>query len=305
MRSHLVDMWRISLAAVKAIFLETEIHVTACGLVDRLFNLLTLGRHSYDPLRLIMQLSPSALDTIMLDAHDQTKVNLDSLYLYPQGAVQIIQLIEVSPPTPNKFYPASLVTSSQSSEYSSESEYSEHSSDADVCSSYCSSEEAQEQIDSLRCDDEGAPRPDETYDIRATRVHAWRKKFADDMTYGTYIYLGTLPPALIDSLRIEALPVKRKSIDLTEVDDDTVSDIFFSFMLRSIAKSPFIDQVLLPHKRSRPDPEHLEELDTGIASMCVCAACDTSFISTHDLRHHGEASQASEACRAAVEYDFE
>lgn len=148
-------------------------------------------------------LGPSALDTIMLDAHstdDQTKVDLDSLCLYPHGAVQIIQLIEVSPPTPRKIsspYAASLATSSQSSEYSSESEYSEYSTndddeDADVCSSYCSSAEAQEQMDSLRCDDEGVPRLDETYDIRATRVHAWRTKFADDMTPGTYIYLRTL-----------------------------------------------------------------------------------------------------------------
>ena len=146
----------------------------------------------------------------MFDAHDQAKVDLGSLYIYPQqGTVQIIQLIEVSPPTPNKLssspYPASFVTSSQSSEYSSESEYSEHSSDADVCSSFCSSEDPQEHLDSLRCDDEGAPRPDETYDIRATRVHSWRKQFADDMICGTYINLPTLL-SLIDPLCIEALP---------------------------------------------------------------------------------------------------
>ena len=181
-------------------------------------------------------LSPSALDSIMFDdAHDQTKVDLDSLYIYPQqGTVQIIQLIEVSPPTPNKLssspYPASFVTSSQSSEYSSESEYSEHSSDPDVCSSFCSSEDPQEHLDSLRCDDEGAPRPDETYDIRATRVHSWRKQFADDMICGTHINLHTLL-SLIDPLCIEALPAKatkRKSIDLTEVDDDAVSAHSFS-----------------------------------------------------------------------------
>lgn len=173
----------------------------------------------------------------MFDAHDQAKVDLGSLYIYPQqGTVQIIQLIEVSPPTPNKLssspYPASFVTSSQSSEYSSESEYSEHSSDADVCSSFCSSEDPQEHLDSLRCDDEGAPRPDETYDIRATRVHSWRKQFADDMICGTYINLPTLLP-VIDPLSIEALPAKatkRKSIDLTEVDDDAVSAHSFSHL---------------------------------------------------------------------------
>jgi hypothetical protein len=40
-------------------------------------------------------------------------------------------------------------------------------------------------------------------------------------------------------------------------------------------------------------------------TMHICAACDASFLTRQNLRQHGHAAQANEACRIAVEYDFE
>lgn len=137
--------------------------------------------------------APSAISTrpylnsLMITPHasnDQTKVDPDQLYFRPQRTVEIIQLIEVSPPTPRCLSPidSSSIASSSSSEYSSESEYDYPSDNEDetICSSYCSSD-ALAQMDSLRCDDEEASKPDETYDIRIIRVHAWRDTFAKAM----------------------------------------------------------------------------------------------------------------------------
>ena len=42
-----------------------------------------------------------------------------------------------------------------------------------------------------------------------------------------------------------------------------------------------------------------------LPTLRLCTACDAAFPTRHDLRQHGAAPQAREACRAAVEYDFE
>lgn len=139
----------------------------------------------------------SSPDLIMINApnDNQAKVDPGHLYLPRQHAVEIIQLIEVAPPSRRRLSPStdsSSVASSSSSCYSSETESEYLSDEEPSCSSYCSSD-TPEQLVSLRCDGEEIFKPDETHDIRATRVHAWREKSAKDMgvsisgTYSRYL----------------------------------------------------------------------------------------------------------------------
>jgi len=71
---------------------------------------------------------------------------------------------------------------------------------------------------------------------------------------------------------------------------------------RKIADNIDIDDDDRSHssKRSRPHSSS----STSALTTHTCAACDTSFSTRQILRQHGEA-QANEACRIAVEYDFE
>jgi hypothetical protein len=110
-----------------------------------------------------------------IDPHSEPKV-LDHLYCRQPNAVEIIQLVEV--PAPSQRFPSSPIdwSSSSSSYYSSESE-SQYDDPQSVGTSYCSSD-TPEEID---LEEEEISKPDETYDTRATRIHAWREKFAKDM----------------------------------------------------------------------------------------------------------------------------
>jgi len=189
---------------------------------------------------------------------------------YPASEkLEIIQLVEV--PAPARRFASSpidssSIASSSSSCYSSESE-SEYSSDDDEAesagSSYCSSDSS-EQINSE--EEEEVSKPDETYDTRATRVHAWRASFAKDTGI-----------ASSDILPIQH--TKRKIADNIEIDEDDGS-----------------------HSSKRSRPYHARS--TSALTTHTCAACDASFSTRQILRQHGEA-QANEACRIAVEYDFE
>lgn len=133
-------------------------------------------------------------DLIMINAsnHHQAKVDPGHLYLPQQHVVEIIQLIEVAPPSRRQLSlptDSSSAASSFSSYYSSETESDYLSDEEPSCSSYCSSD-TPEQLASLRCDREEKSEPDETYDVRATRVHAWREKSAKDMgilIFGMYV----------------------------------------------------------------------------------------------------------------------
>jgi len=170
----------------------------------------------------------SYIDSLMIHSgSDQPKVDPGHLYCRQQYAVEIIQLIEVPAPSRRFASPAidssSVASSSSSSYYSSESE-SEYLSDDDdeaesVGPSYCSSD-TPEQMDS---DEEGVSIPDETYDVRVTRVHAWRESFTKDVGL---IPSGTfLPPIfcclLTNRHNLDILPIqhtKRKTVDLDEDD---------------------------------------------------------------------------------------
>ncbi|EGO20570.1 hypothetical protein SERLADRAFT_373340 [Serpula lacrymans var. lacrymans S7.9] len=62
------------------------------------------------------------------------------------------------------------------------------------------------------------------------------------------------------------------------------------------------DNLSQSSKRSRSRDE---QSPSPTLSVHSCAACDASFPSRQSLRQHGRTSQASDACRIAVEYDFE
>jgi len=210
----------------------------------------------------------SYIGSLMIDPHtsDQPKVDLGHLYCRQQHAVEIIQLIEV--PAPSRRFPSSPIDSSSSSscyssESESESEYPPDEEAESIGSSYCSSD-TPEQMDS---EEEEISNPDETSDIRVTRVHTWRANFAKDM--------GLTP----DTLPMN--PPKRKAPDEYEIDEETESQ---------------------PSKRSSwSHPTH------GVPALAthICAACDAFFPTRQNLQQHGQARQANDACRIAVEYNFE
>jgi len=208
----------------------------------------------------------SYIGSLMIDPHtsDQPKVDLGHLYCRQQHAVEIIQLIEV--PAPSRRFTSSPIDSrSSSSCYSSEPE-SEYTSDDEaepVGPSYCSSD-TPEQMDS---EEEEISNSDKTYDIRVTRVHAWRANFAKDM--------GLAPDILPMS------STKRKAPDEYEIDEQTGS---YSSKRLSWSHSAHNASSLTTH---------------------ICAACDESFPTRQNLQQHGQATQANDACRIAVEYNFE
>lgn len=208
----------------------------------------------------------------MIHPDDNTKLDLLDRHLYcrQQHAVEIIQLTEVPPPTP-RFTSAHVDSSSTSSSYScdSESDYpsDEDDDDDDSESDYGTSYCSSDTPEEMDDEEDVASTHDETYDTRVTRIHAWREKYAKDM--------GLTPP--------ESLPVdstKRKAPDEYEIGEDTES--------RS-------------SKRSRSNHAH----SASTLTTHICAACDASFSTRQHLRQHGQAEHANEACRIAVDYDFE
>ncbi|KAI6101125.1 hypothetical protein EDD16DRAFT_1694731 [Pisolithus croceorrhizus] len=100
-----------------------------------------------------------------------SKVPSGHLYVREPHAIQIIQLVEASPPPPRNI--SSVIQSaSAGSSYPSTSE-----SDEEECSSYCSSVVTPDES----CKDrEPAPWADDTYSIRMKRVHLWRDAVTKD-----------------------------------------------------------------------------------------------------------------------------
>ncbi|EGN95082.1 hypothetical protein SERLA73DRAFT_125413 [Serpula lacrymans var. lacrymans S7.3] len=116
-------------------------------------------------------------------------------------------------------------------------------------------------------DREIAPTSDDTFAIRMKRVCDWRENLTKAM--------GASPGPSPSSS-----PLKRKTYPC-ETDNDNLSQ---------------------SSKRSRSRDE---QSPSPTLSVHSCAACDASFPSRQSLRQHGRTSQASDACRIAVEYDFE
>ncbi|KAF8488859.1 hypothetical protein F5888DRAFT_1274580 [Russula emetica] len=204
------------------------------------------------------------------------------LYVRQPCSLQIIQLVECSPPPPQqqqqqqrqKYSPSRL--SSPSSSYSdSESDsdgsaYDSSSSSLSAGSSYCSSAEDSAAAPVPPSFDNRDPSVDDTYHTRQRRVSLWR-----DAIYSKDIPIPS--PSSSASARPASPSQKRKLPDGDLANNDSVT-----------SHTP-------PRKSTRSTP-----------SAHSCPACDEDFSSPLSLRQHASTSRnANEACRIAVEYGFE
>ncbi|KAJ3993305.1 hypothetical protein F5050DRAFT_1577907 [Lentinula boryana] len=146
--------------------------------------------------------APSFNSVDAVDAVDR-KFNATHLYYKPH-TVQIIQLVECSPP-PRILSPESFTSSSSgaSSSYCSEDE------EESECSSYCSSvEDLAEQSSPGFVHDEPSSLS-ETYNLRMKRILAWREDFS------SHLSTTMMSDPIITSL-------KRK-MPVNSDDDDVIS----------------------------------------------------------------------------------
>jgi hypothetical protein len=192
-------------------------------------------------------------------------------------AVQIIQLVECTPPPRRIISPESLYASSSSAPTSSsscsEEEEEEEEEDESECSSYCSSEEPVAGAE--YSSPQSAPSAD-TYNIRMKRILAWREDFSSHLS-------STLSdPSITSSL-------KRKISISADYNNDAMSH---------------------SSKRSRSQlssrGQGTNSSRTSLGALS-CPACDASFDTRQDLRQHGHDARAGakEACFVAVDYAFE
>ncbi|KAG7443343.1 uncharacterized protein BT62DRAFT_903409 [Guyanagaster necrorhizus] len=192
------------------------------------------------------------------------------LYCRQQYSVQIIQLVE-GPPPPRQAVNDEIYASSSSSYAStSQSEGSSLCEDGDeesIGSSYCSSDDYQEQGASSReWSEPGHERSGGPNSLRMKRILAWRANFSTH--YRTMMADSAL-----------SAPLKRKSDSALYTNEHT-----------------------LPHTSKRSRSSSRSEMSTSAIS---CAACDSFFDTQQSLRRHGQAKGASEACSVAVQYAFE
>ncbi|KAG1817147.1 uncharacterized protein BJ212DRAFT_1351250 [Suillus subaureus] len=201
--------------------------------------------------------SPIMLHTPHMFDPYKEKVNPGHLYVrQPHDAIQIIQLVEASPP-PRRDIESSSYGFSSGSSYPSTSD----SEDEEDCSSYCSSFVTPPHPSQDR---EPVAWTDDTYDVRMKRVQNWRDNSIKVMSA---------------SAEPRSSSLKRK-LNQNQIDDDLVSH------------TP---------KRSRSRDPHNASRLFGHS----CTACDTPFSSRQGLRQHGRTPYISDACRIAVEYNFE
>ncbi|KAG2147829.1 uncharacterized protein EDB93DRAFT_1145562 [Suillus bovinus] len=185
------------------------------------------------------------------------KVNPSHLYVrQPHDAIQIIQLVEATPPP-------RPTSSDIDSSFSSGSSYpsTSDSEDEEDCSSYCSSFVTPPHPSQDR---EPVAWTDDTYDVRMKRIQNWRDHSIKAMS----------APAEPRS------PSLKRKLNQNLTDDDLASHC----PKRSRSRDPNSATRLLGHP---------------------CTACDTPFSSRQSLRQHGRTPHISEACRIAVEYNFE
>lgn len=191
------------------------------------------------------------------------------LYCRQQYSVQIIQLVEGPPPPRQAVTDDSYTSSSSSYTSASDSEGSSICDDGDeesIGSSYCSSDDYQEDASSRELSEPGHERSGSPGAIRMKRILAWRANFSTN-------YRTTMADSALSS------PLKRKSDSALYSNEHT-----------------------LPHTSKRSRSSSRSEMSTSAIS---CAACDSFFDTQQSLRRHGQAKGASEACSVAVQYAFE
>lgn len=194
-------------------------------------------------------LAPSSLHTVDVVDDVDRKFNATHLYYQPH-AVQIIQLVECSPPA-RILSPESFASSSgSSSSYCSEEE--------SECSSYCSSvEPLAENSSPAFVHDEPSPLS-ETYNIRMKRILAWREDFSSHLSttmsgesgtvlswfeHEVHYFFRLIDPNIASSL-------KRK-MPANSDDNDAVSRRSFCLYLRAWRVSR---RYLIPPRDQGPIP---------------------------------------------------
>jgi hypothetical protein len=188
------------------------------------------------------------------------------LYVRQPCSLQIIQLVECTPPPPQPKYISSRLSSSFYSDSESDgSAYDSSSSSLPDGSSYCSSAEQSTPAAPSSFEDRD-PSVDDTYRTRQRRVSLWRDA----------VYSKNDTPSAPAASPCQ----KRKTPDGDLVNSDPLVNI-------------------ASHTPPRKSPR-------STLSAHSCPACDEDFSSSHSLRQHASASKnANEACRIAVEYGFE
>ncbi|KAN0121074.1 hypothetical protein V8E52_003662 [Russula decolorans] len=195
------------------------------------------------------------------------------LYVRQPCSLQIIQLVECSPPPPQQKYAPERLSSSSYSDSDSDSDgsaYDSSSSSLSAGSSYCSSAEDSAPPVPPSFDNRD-PSVDDTYHTRQRRVSLWR-----DAVYSKDVPSPSPSPTSNTSARPASPSQKRKTPDGDLANNDSVTSH-------------------VPRKSTRSTP-----------SAHSCPACDEDFSSPLSLRQHASSSRsANEACRIAVEYGFE
>jgi hypothetical protein len=242
------------------------------------------------------------------------------LYVRQPCSLQIIQLVECSPPPPQQKYAPERLSSSSYSDSDSDSDgsaYDSSSSSLSAGSSYCSSAEDSAPPVPPSFDNRD-PSVDDTYHTRQRRVSLWRDAvYSKDVpspspsptsnTSGSspFCYLGVVGWDVYKRLlyfsrtaRPASPSQKRKTPDGDLANNDSV----VSSVRASI--SPTLTPISLSLSRQT---SHVPRKSTrSTPSAHSCPACDEDFSSPLSLRQHASSSRsANEACRIAVEYGFE
>ncbi|KAI9464827.1 hypothetical protein F5148DRAFT_171368 [Russula earlei] len=215
-----------------------------------------------------------------------------SLCVRPPCSLQIIQLVECSPPPPQHKYIPSISSSSYCDSDSDASAYDSSSSSLSAASSYCSSAE----------DSSAAPVPpslghrdpsiDDTYRTRQRRVNLWR-----DAVYSKNATSSS--GASVASLSGTS-PTRRASLTVLLLTDRNAARPASPCQKR---KTPEGDSTNNDPVTSSHSPR---KSPRSTLSAHSCPACDEDFSSPLGLRQHASTSRnPNEACRIAVEYGFE
>lgn len=250
------------------------------------------------------------------------------VYLRQHRTIELIELIEVPPPTTLPHQPSTITSSeassSSSSSYSDSYDSSEFDSDEDedAGSSYCSSDEE----DMAQRD---MPFYDDTYRTRLGRVLAWRDSFITNhsskelspansqfpffsipicathfpdlcQSSSFFPFSSSLLPRLSFSPKAQSRPANRRRRGIS------LSSFIHPHSL--LTSRHFLLQKYLSSKRSRsiPPPEHRNKpWPHRRLSAHSCSACDACFTTRQSLRQHAHDLQPTDPCRLAVEYDFE
>ncbi|THH10752.1 hypothetical protein EW145_g1112 [Phellinidium pouzarii] len=192
-------------------------------------------------------------------------------YLHQQPRIEIIELIEVPPPTRREHISVPDSSSSGSDSYASSSSEEESS----AVESYCSSEDHDEVYRSSSAEETKPMRGDNSFQARMRRIEQWRNAYAK---------------AVGAELAPSPSRIKRKC-GSNDDDDDDDDDTFSRSSKRS--------------RQGSMSGSASTSTSASARSVHSCSACDASFPDRNSLHKHGFNPRTNDACRAAVEYDIE